>query len=265
MGQSRLQQLVNPSTPQANAIADDANLVTTLQVARAVQAQQHLPNPPAALLGGVTASPATGSDFITISAQGSDPKLTAALANGFAHAYLSTTSSNLARSARSALNAIEKQLQNTPGGTTTTGATTTGATGNSAGPDSAIRQGLTDEVASLESAVVSPPSTGQLVRLAPVPGVPVSPHPSRNAIFAAAIALVLAIIVCYLVDRRDRRVRSLAEVDALFDIPMLATVPRYVARSSSGRTRASFRLACASRPERSGSTSRSRGSATPLR
>ena len=234
VGQSRLQQLVNPSTPQANAIADDANLVTTLQVARAVQAQQHLPYPPAALLGGVTASPATGSDFITISAQGSDPKLTAALANGFAHAYLSTTSSNLARSARSALNAIEKQLQNTPGGTTTTGATTTGATGNSGGPGSAIRQGLTDEVASLESAVVSPPSTGQLVRLAPVPGVPVSPHPSRNAIFAAAIALVLAIIVCYLVDRRDRRVRSLAEVDALFDIPMLATVP-HVRRSQLKR------------------------------
>ena len=229
VGQSRLQQLLNPRTPPANAIADDANLVTTLQVARAVQAQQKLPYPPAALLGGVTASPATGSDFIAISAQGSDPQLTAELANGFAHAYLSTSSSNLARSARSALKAIEKQLQNTPGGTTTTG-----VTGTSGGPDSAIRQGLTDEVASLESAIVSPPSTGQLVRSAAVPAVPISPHPSRNAIFAAAIALVLAIIVCYLVDRRDRRVRSLAEVDALFDVPMLATVP-HVRRSQLKR------------------------------
>ena len=82
MGQSKLQQLLNPTTPQANAITDDANLVTTLQVARAVKAQQNLPYPPAALLGGVTASPATGSDFITISAQGSDPQLTASSPTG---------------------------------------------------------------------------------------------------------------------------------------------------------------------------------------
>ena len=39
------------------------------------------------------------------------------------------------------------------------------------------------------------------------------------------MALVLGILLSYLFDRRDRRIRSLAELEPLFEVPVLATVP----------------------------------------
>ena len=58
-----------------------------------------------------------------------------------------------------------------------------------------------------------------------MPSVPSSPKPKQDAVFAGVIALVLAVILCYLFDRSDRRVRRLDELASLFDIPVLASVP----------------------------------------
>ena len=43
-----------------------------------------------------------------------------------------------------------------------------------------------------------------------------------------ALALVLGIVIAYLLDRRDRRIRSFKEIEAVFEAPVLATVPIFV-------------------------------------
>ena len=91
--------------------------------------------------------------------------------------------------------------------------------------NSTVRLGLQQQIATLEGIVSSPPSVGRHLTPAAVPSVPTSPKPKRDAIFAGVIALVLAVILCYLFDRSDRRVRRLDELASLFDLPVLASVP----------------------------------------
>jgi capsular exopolysaccharide synthesis family protein len=213
VGQSSLQQLLNPGgaaeLSDTNTIADQALLLTTPTVARVVRANLRLTEPPQALLGAIQAAPSATTDFVTITATSTNPALAARLADGFAQAYIQVASGNLVSNARSSLRANENQLQNLAPGSA----------------NLAARAGLRSQISTLEGIVSTPPSVGRLLAPANVPGTPVSPRPTRDAIFAAAIALVLAVILSYLFDRGDRRVRRLEELESLFALPVLATVP----------------------------------------
>lgn len=206
VGQSQLQQLISPAATQSSTVAADASFVTSPAVASAVRRQLNLPYSPDALLGAVTAVPSATSPLLTITATNSNPALAARLANGFASAFLQLRQTELVSSARTALKAIERQLGRTP-------------------IQSPARSALLADISTYSSAIASPPSVGSVVNPAVVPGAPISPKPVRDAIFAAAMALLLGIILSYLFDRRDRKVRSLAEIDALFAAPVLATIP----------------------------------------
>ena len=209
VGQSELQQLLNPlATQTPRTIADQATLVTTPTVAEQVKKQLSLPYPPDALLGAVQAVPSQQADFLTITAETNSPTLAAELANGFAKAYLKLRTLNLVNSAKAALVEADKQLAALPAGQ------------NNVVTKNALRQ----QIGTLQSQLSSPPSQGQIVASA-VPGGAISPQPTRNAIFAGALALVLGIIAAYLFDRGDRRVRRLEDVETLFALPVLGTIP----------------------------------------
>ncbi len=86
-------------------------------------------------------------------------------------------------------------------------------------------QNLVDRVNQLESQL-SLGSTGDR-QINPAVGAtePLSPKPARNAIFGFVLALVLAGIAAYALSRFDRRLRSLADIEATFQAPILAAVP----------------------------------------
>ena len=63
------------------------------------------------------ASPATGADFITITASGRSPKEAADIANGFAQAFISLRSATQRDSAAQVLKQLRKQLDAIPKGT----------------------------------------------------------------------------------------------------------------------------------------------------
>lgn len=208
VGPSSIQQALNPTagTSTVRQVADQAQLITSLSVATAVRADLKLPSPPGALLGAVQVTPNANADFLTISAQSGDPSLSAKLANGFARAYLQRAQANLLGGAKAALAATEGQLHRK-------------------GLSQANRLALGTELATIEGVIVSPPSVGQQLSPATVPAAPVSPKPTRNAIFAAVLALVLCVILAYILDRNDRRVRRLDEVEDAFELPVLVSVP----------------------------------------
>jgi polysaccharide biosynthesis transport protein len=221
VGQSELQQVVNPTvTLSSRSVADEATLLTTPAVAEAVRTKLKLPYTPNQLLSTVQATPSASEDFLTITVQSSSPQLAAVIANGFAHEFLRLRNADLVNSARTAVAQAQAQLNHVPGGAANV----------------ATRSSLEQEIQTLEAQVVSPPSQGQQVVAATVPSLPISPTPKKDAIFAAIIALVLTIIAAYLIDRTDRRVRGIADVETLFDLPVLATIPhiRGMGRKSGG-------------------------------
>lgn len=211
VGPSSLQQLLSTTNiaPTDRGIADQALLATTPAVAAAVRKLLKLPYSTDTLLTAVQAVPDSTADFLTITAKNTDAQLAARLANGFAQAYLQLRLANVVNSARTALQSAQSQLRKTRGGNA----------------NASVRDALRQQISTLEGLIVNSPSQGQQLSQAAVPSTAVSPKPTRDAIFAGALALVLGLIVSYLFDRGDRRVRRLSELEALFELPVLATVP----------------------------------------
>lgn len=217
VGESDLEKLLNAggaSTTTERSIANQARLVTTPRVAREASRRLGSRYAPEALLSSIVVQPNAASDFLTIGATSSNPQLAARIANAFASAYLEERRRNFVRSAQSALRDAQDRLRST----------SEQGEGSRSSPNDE-RSGLQDQIGRLQGAVISPPSPGTQLSKAAVPASPTKPKPKRNAIFAAALALALAVIASYLLDRSDRRVRRLEDVETLFDLPILATVP----------------------------------------
>jgi capsular exopolysaccharide synthesis family protein len=211
VGQSSLESLLNPASTanSVRTVADQAALLRTPAVAALVQKQLRLGVPPAALLGSISASPSASGDFLDLISAARSPRLAAALANGFAQAYLKLQTRNVVSGAKASLLATQARLKQLGHGVN----------------DATARTGLQQQISTLEGIVASPPPSGQQLAPAPVPAAPVSPKPKNDAIFAAVIALALGVIASYLVDRHDRRVRQTDDMDSLLDIPVLASIP----------------------------------------
>lgn len=211
VGQSSIDQLMGTavSSGSERMLANQARLVTTPQVADEVARRLGLEVPPLSLLGSVEVRADPQADFLSILAFAGDPRLAADLANGFAQAYLAVRRAALRESAERALAAArEQEAQLDPGAL-----------------DVVERSEVRQRISTLESAVLAPPSVGEQVRPAPVPQTPSEPRPVRNAIFAGLLALLLTVVVAYLLDRSDRRVRRVDDVEKLYDAPILATIP----------------------------------------
>jgi succinoglycan biosynthesis transport protein ExoP len=211
VGQSTLQELLTPTAAvqSPTTVANQALLLTTPAVADVVRKRLNLTSSPRALLDAIQAVPSSNTSFLTITAKNANPDLAARLANGFAQAYLRVAGGSLVGSARSSLRATEGRLKQLGGGLA----------------NSTVRTGLRQQIAALEGIISSPPSVGLQLAPAAVSNVPISPKPTRDAIFAGALALVIGVILSYLFDRGDRRVRRLDELETLFELPVLANVP----------------------------------------
>ena len=204
VGSSSIGSLLNGSAVVAPAtLNEDAQLVTTPQVASRVAQDLKLKVNPYALLGSIAVTSDITSDTLTLTASAAQPQLAISLVNGFAHAYLEVSAATEQAGAQDAINGIKRQLIKATGIT---------------------RQALTNSLADLEAAAALPAQVGQ--QLSPAVGAaPVKANPARDAIFAAALAFLLAVIACYLFDRSDTRLRRLDDVERLLGLRVLASIP----------------------------------------
>jgi non-specific protein-tyrosine kinase len=212
VGQSDIDQLLSStqagsSSTDQRTLANQARLITTPQVATAVDKFLKLGRTTDDLLASISVHPDTDADFLTIVATAGTPRGAAALADAFAHEYLRVRTNTAQHEAKSQLTITKATLARTP-------------TSNRL-----ARSALKDRIRTLENAALDPPQSGQQLSAAEIPTSPVSPKPIRNAIFAAALALLLAIVLAYVFDRSDKRVRSVRDVEELLDLPVLASLP----------------------------------------
>jgi capsular exopolysaccharide synthesis family protein len=69
-------------------------------------------------------------------------------------------------------------------------------------------------------------ATTTLADSAPVPDSPARPRPRLYMAVAAILGLALGLALAFVRERLDRRLRTLEDVEARFDVPVLARIPR---------------------------------------
>lgn len=255
-GTSRKKNLALNPTNQAALI--NSNGIREA-VHRRLRAEHGNPTARLALHGKAHATAKEKNDFITITAQARTNKAVALLANTTAQTYISRQASSYRRAVSSTIALTRRQLrriealQAAPANTTpsTKTGTTTGTTsGTSTGTTTGTTTGKSTTTTPAKSPARVSPSTAvtlqeaslaakinqlesqlyvtnvkQLEPAKPARAQLLKPKPRKNAIFGFAIGIVLASIVAYVLSRFDRRLRSLAEIEAVFKAPILSALP----------------------------------------
>jgi Mrp family chromosome partitioning ATPase/capsular polysaccharide biosynthesis protein len=209
--------------PAAQAAIINSPLVHEV-VARALRAK-HTVIARKALRGKAHAKASEKSQFLTISAEAHAARSAALLANTTAKVYVDRENGNYTRGiaaaialARAQLSRVEAGLERPKAkGSKSSGGLTTAATLQIATQTSKINQ-LESELAivKVKQISVAKPTGSRLL----------SPHPKKNAIFGFVLGLFLAAAVAFGLSRFDRRLRSLASIEATFQTNLLCALPR---------------------------------------
>lgn len=89
--------------------------------------------------------------------------------------------------------------------------------------------------AEVSEAVEDP--TARVIEPAVLPGVPVSPKPRRNAIFAAFLGLIAGVGLAFVREQLDYTIRADEDLDQVLGTPVLSRVPRIEIASKNGYSR----------------------------
>jgi non-specific protein-tyrosine kinase len=161
------------------------------------------------LLAQVSVTSKSGQDFIQIGAQSGSPQQAAAIANGFAREFVSSLSSTYTARIADAILLLKSQLTLVPHG----------AAGQ------VQRANLIGQLQNLTIAHAVPTTVAAQVNPALAPATPSAPKPLRNALFAFFISLVGAVVLCYGLERFDRRLKTPEDLEAAYATPLLAVLP----------------------------------------
>jgi capsular exopolysaccharide synthesis family protein len=200
--------VIEQSADPTADITTAALMPTTPQVAAAVVAKLHLNETPQKALSTVTADPEAESDDVAVSATAPTPAGAAALANAFVTETIATTTAALHQQIASELPgliakqaALPKSQQNGSGS-------------------------LAAEISQLEAQESEQNPSLSVASLAQTPTAPSSPKRSLSLIAGLIAGLVLGLIAAFVRHAFDPQLRREEQVRDLFNLPVLARVPR---------------------------------------
>jgi capsular exopolysaccharide synthesis family protein len=150
------------------------------------------------------------SETVDISATSTSPTLAAAIANAYTHQFVKEQHSTNHQFFKSALALVNKQLA----------ALSPAQRIGSDGLDLQDRAHTLGLLAELKYNNV------QVAQEALVPSSPSSPKTKSNTILGAALGLLLGLAFAFLLERLDRRIRGLEELEEIYRLPMLGVVPK---------------------------------------
>jgi Mrp family chromosome partitioning ATPase/capsular polysaccharide biosynthesis protein len=207
------QILFGTSGPQGDQTTQNlALLLQTPSIAQVAARILDYEGDPRVLLASVTAQAQDDTAFIAVTANAGTARKAAEYADAFSQAFIQARSRQIQRQAETALDVAEKELERL-------------------GRDPAAieqRRSLETRIQRLQL-IGSLPVGGAGIRqveAAVVPAAPIQPQPVRNAIFAFVVSLALGIGAAIALDRVDRRLHRVEDVEELFGEPVLAELPR---------------------------------------
>ena len=185
-------------------------LIKLEAVAEGVQEELELKTSPSALLEEVSTEAEGNSDLVSITVRDQNPKLAAALANAFATQYVAfrqeTARASLEEAATLARNRLESLA--------------------SAERESSEGRQLEARLRELE--IASSLQTGgvEVVRRATVPTSAAVPRPLLSTFVGLLVGFALAVIAVIALEFADRRLKDEDEAQEIFELPLLARMPR---------------------------------------
>ncbi len=218
-------------TLNERALSDQAALISSSTTTEAVRGQLRSAGAMAAARGKVHASPTSGSDFVTITAEARGAKAAAELANAYATTYIGRQTARHRRQIDAAIARTRRQLRaieasevtsHALGGTASRGQAKSGTTLDSAALLQAAA--LSSKIDQLESDL-SAPGIEQIGPARPKASALVSPKPKRDAVFGLLLGVLLGSVLAFVIEWADRRLRSLADMETVFESQVLSAMP----------------------------------------
>jgi capsular exopolysaccharide synthesis family protein len=161
------------------------------------------------VLESVSASSSNSmADVATISATTPSPERSAQIANGYSRAFIEFRKETDQSQVQQAIDLVERSLE-----------TLSLEEGSEA-------QKLQDRLNRLKVQQALQTGRAELVQPAGVPSSPSSPRTKRNVILGIVLGALLGFGLAALLERIDRRVRSIDELEQLFEAPLIARISR---------------------------------------
>ena len=204
--------LLRESNDPAREVDTATQLVKTTAVADLVSEEVADGRSRTELLDQVEALPVAQSNIVALTAEGSSPTTAADLANGFANAAVEQRTESLHDRIDEVLPDLRTQLEALPA-------------------DSLTAQELAVQVADLETLRASPDPTISLATLATPPESASSPKRLLIVVGAGLAGLALGVLATFALRLLDPRLRREEQLREIFQLPILARVPRERSRS----------------------------------
>jgi capsular exopolysaccharide synthesis family protein len=162
------------------------------------------------VLDSISASSSNSmADVATISATTSSPERSAQIANGYSRAFIEFRKETDQSQVQQAINLVEHSLEALPP--------------EEGGSEA---QTLQDRLNRLKVQRALQTGRAELVQPAAAPSSPSSPKTKRNVVIGIILGAFLGFALAALVERFDRRVRSVDELEELFEAPIIARISR---------------------------------------
>ena len=217
-----IQSFLNPSsnfgsTDPEREVNTKVGLITLETVGDRVRDRLGLGMPVDDLVDKVTTEVQSNSSIVSIVARDPDPERAAAIATGFAEEYAEfrreSASENLndaAELARSRLEELDPADRDTPAGREL---------------EASLRQ--------LEISAAGQTGGVEVARRASVPTEQATPRPVFTTIVALVLGTLFAVGLALLIEFFDRRLKDEEDVETLFGLPILVSVPRPARRTTT--------------------------------
>lgn len=177
----------------------------------AVRASADLGDVPAdEILASVTVTPSPDADTASISATTESPERSADIANAYGRAYISFRRGADRDQVQDAIDLAETSLAELGAG----------------GGLSVEGKALNEQLDKLRLVQALQTGGAELVQPATPPSDPSSPKPLRNTALGFVLGLLLGFALAALLERVDRRIRTSEEMEELYELPVLARIPR---------------------------------------
>lgn len=199
--------LIRDSNDPTRDVETAARLATTRDVAQRVRDQLHLSETTRTILQRVHAEPVAQSNIVAITARDSSPAKARDLANGFGGSVVADRTGKLRQQLGQEIPRLRQRIGQ--------------GQDSGAGPDS-LRSRLTQ----LETLQASGDPTMRLETRATSPASPVSPRPLRTVLAGILAGLVLGVGGAFAMRAIDPRLRREEQLRELYNLPILARVPK---------------------------------------
>jgi capsular exopolysaccharide synthesis family protein len=167
-----------------------------------------------AVQDAVATNPSSDSNLVDIDATAASPGEAAGVANAYADAFIALQDAANVGDTQHRLKVLDDYIQSLP-------------PDERSGPRGLRLQQRLDQLR-INEALQSNDQVGaaQVVQRASVPDSPSAPRTLRNLVLAFVLAAAIGVGLAALVERLDRAIRSVDELEQIYGLPVLARIPR---------------------------------------